>query len=187
MRSLNIPFWRRRNRIFELQNTSMKKHLLLLTALITLFGCNQPKQNDSCALTKDVAEQLMQTDKDFNDYCTKNGQSAAFIKYADSNAIGLGEGSLPKRGIKEIAASEHRHDSIFAAKHLTPKLTWAPEKAEGCGEIGYTFGWWKYATKTAAGTDTVYQGVYSTVWKKQKDGSWKYVLDGGNDTPAPTK
>jgi hypothetical protein len=28
-------------------------------------------------------------------------------------------------------------------------------------------------------------GVYVTVWKKQSDNSWKFVLDGGNDTPPP--
>ena len=57
-------------------------------------------------------------------------------------------------------------------------------KAEASENIGYTFGWWKYYTKKKSGSDTVYQGVYITVWKKQKDGTWKYVIDGGNDTPA---
>jgi ketosteroid isomerase-like protein len=25
------------------------------------------------------------------------------------------------------------------------------------------------------------QGKYVTIWKKQADGSWKFVLDGGNE------
>jgi hypothetical protein len=30
-------------------------------------------------------------------------------------------------------------------------------------------------------------GNYMSVWKKQDDGSWKFVLDGGNTTPPPVK
>jgi ketosteroid isomerase-like protein len=28
-------------------------------------------------------------------------------------------------------------------------------------------------------------GKYATLWKKQKDGSWKVVMDMGNSSPAP--
>jgi len=40
-------------------------------------------------------------------------------------------------------------------------------------------------TLTKTGADTVIYGVYVSIWKKQKDGSWKYILDGGNTTPKP--
>jgi hypothetical protein len=33
------------------------------------------------------------------------------------------------------------------------------------------------------GKDTVEYGNYVTIWKRFPDGRWKYVLDGGNDTP----
>jgi ketosteroid isomerase-like protein len=42
-------------------------------------------------------------------------------------------------------------------------------------------------TKNAAGTDTTLFGNYITVWKKQSDGSWKYVSDAGSNTPDPYK
>lgn len=157
----------------------MKKYFLLLPILaIAVLSCKQAKENDSCELSKGAAEEVINTDKDFNDYCTKHGQAAAFIKYADSSQISMGENSLPIMGLEKLKESfAKRHDTIS-------KLTWEPVKGEACGEIGYTFGWWKFSTKTAASKDTIYQGVYVTVWKKQKDGSWKYVLDGGNDTPT---
>jgi ketosteroid isomerase-like protein len=154
----------------------MKKTLLLLSTL-TLASCNCSTSSTDSANTKDA---VMQTDKDFNDYCAKHGQAAAFIKYADSSQISMGENSLPIMGIEKLKESfSKRHDTIS-------KLTWEPSKGEASGDLGYTFGWWKFYTKTAIGKDTIYQGVYVTVWKKQKDGSWKYVLDGGNDTPAHT-
>lgn len=153
------------------------KKTLLYSSLIVLASCNcsAPSGNDTRA-----SAEVMQTDKDFNDYCAKNGQAAAFIKYADSSLIESGQGSLPVRGIEQLKASLNKND-------LGNKLSWVPEKTEASGNIGYSFGWWEYATKTKVGNDTVYHGDYVTVWKKQKDGTWKYVFDGGNDTPDPKK
>ena len=61
-------------------------------------------------------------------------------------------------------------------------LTWEPTRAEiaASGDLGYTFGNYKIRT----GDEVRSHGVYVTVWKKQPDGSWKYVLDGGNGTPG---
>jgi ketosteroid isomerase-like protein len=60
-------------------------------------------------------------------------------------------------------------------------LIWNPLKSEiaSSGEIGYTFGEWKYFMKDSINSDTSY-GNYMSVWKKQDDGSWKFVIDGGN-------
>jgi ketosteroid isomerase-like protein len=153
----------------------MKHLLLFLTSAIILVSCNcsAPHASD---FTKETAD-IIQTDKDFNDYCAKHGQLAAFIKYADSSLIQMNQGELPFMGIEALKKGlSKNHDTIS-------RLTWAPQKAEASENIGYTFGWWKYFTKKKSGNDTVYQGVYITIWKKQKDGSWKYVVDGGNDTP----
>ena len=66
------------------------------------------------------------------------------------------------------------------------KLTWHPNKAElsGSGELGYTYGTYEMQTPDAAGgTATVRRGKFTTVWKKQDDGAWKYVLDVGMPDP----
>jgi ketosteroid isomerase-like protein len=44
------------------------------------------------------------------------------------------------------------------------------------GELGYTYGTWKRTEKT---TKQISRGTYITIWKKQPDGSWKFVLDAG--------
>jgi ketosteroid isomerase-like protein len=152
----------------------MKKVLVFVSA-IALASCNCSAPTGDNAKT---AEAVIQTDKDFNSYSIKNGQKAAFLYYADSSQISFGENELPTIGIAALRESiKKNHDTIS-------KLTWEPYRGEGSGDIGYTFGWWKFSTKTKTGADTIYQGNYVTVWKKQKDGSWKYVIDGGTDTPA---
>ena len=66
-----------------------------------------------------------------------------------------------------------------------PKLEWWPVWAgiAASGDLGFTTG--PYAVN---GTR---RGHYVTIWKKQADGSWKWVYDGGpassaKDAPGPT-
>ena len=156
------------------------KNILLSLFLIGLAACNCTAPSSDSGKDK---ETVLQTDKDFNDYCAKHGQAAGFIKYADSSQISMGQGSLPIRGIDALRKKLAKGFDDSTAS----KLTWVPEKAEASGNLAYTFGPWKYAGKTKTNQDTIYHCFYITVWKKQKDGSWKYVLDGGNDTPNPNK
>ncbi len=37
----------------------------------------------------------------------------------------------------------------------------------------------------AAPNAEVNYGKYVTIWKKQADGTWKFVVDVGNKSPAP--
>ena len=77
-------------------------------------------------------------------------------------------------------------------KSLEPwdvNLTWTPVKAEmaAFGDLGYTFGNYVLKAKDKDGHPVVQYGKYATVWKKQKDGSWKVVMDMGNSSPDSAK
>jgi hypothetical protein len=137
----------------------------LMALLIT--GCNSPVSDHNPASFLHDGSAVFETDKAFNTYCKMHGRSEAFIAFADSAAI-----------LSEITA-------FYSNKNdKTNNLSWEPECGLRSGNLGYTFGWWKFKAKTAANTDTVYQGNYITVWKQQKDGKWKFVFDGGNNTPT---
>jgi ketosteroid isomerase-like protein len=66
-------------------------------------------------------------------------------------------------------------------------LTWTPVKAEmsSSGDLGYTFGTYVYKAKNKGGKLATTYGKYVSIWKKQKDGTWKLVLDMGNSAPRP--
>jgi len=149
------------------------KHTFIIPAITLLFfySCNQPRNYD-----KDT-EALLQTDKDFNTYCSEHGANAAFLLYADSSVIESRQGELPLMGIAELKKAQKNDSAV--------KLIWAPARGEVSANLGYTFGWWKFYAKTKSGKDTIYQGDYVNVWKKQKNSSWKYLIDIGNDTPPP--
>ncbi len=60
-------------------------------------------------------------------------------------------------------------------------LSWQPTRAEmfPSGDTGYTTGRYELHTKDKQGNKIVRRGSYLTVWRKQADGSWKVIADGG--------
>jgi ketosteroid isomerase-like protein len=100
----------------------------------------------------------------------RDGMKKAFIQYADSAVVLLRPGYFPIRGNDAIEYLQNINDSAFT-------LTWSPENAEMAlsGDLGYTYGLYTYQT-----ADTTFQGTYVSIWQKQANGSWKYILDTGN-------
>jgi ketosteroid isomerase-like protein len=110
-----------------------------------------------------------------SDMAAKEGFHKTLLLYADDSVIKPNEGVLPVIGKTALqnAWSNKKDDSV---------ITWQPFKAEASqsGDLGYSIGNWKYETK-----DTTMYGNYFTIWKRQSDGKWKFVFDGGNNTPKP--
>jgi ketosteroid isomerase-like protein len=59
-------------------------------------------------------------------------------------------------------------------------LSWEPVFADvsRAGDLGYTTGPWEFRPNGPADQPVAF-GQYFTIWKKQRDGSWKAVLDRG--------
>jgi ketosteroid isomerase-like protein len=64
-------------------------------------------------------------------------------------------------------------------------LTWTPIKAEmaASGDLGYTYGNYVYIAKNKEGKLVTSYGKYTSIWKKQKDGQWKVMVDMGTQVP----
>ena len=45
------------------------------------------------------------------------------------------------------------------------------------GDLGYTYGEYIYSYQDSIGNQQKETGVFNTIWKLQKDGTWKYVKD----------
>ena len=58
-------------------------------------------------------------------------------------------------------------------------LTWKPDFVDVAisGDLGYTYGKYVYTTTDSIGTKNVLEGIFHTVWKRQPDGTWKFVWD----------
>lgn len=67
------------------------------------------------------------------------------------------------------------------------RLTWTPVGGDisASGDLGYTYGTYEFRSIGKDGKPSVDYGKYTSIWKLQKDGSWKVVLDMGNASPVP--
>ena len=67
-------------------------------------------------------------------------------------------------------------------------LTWSAAFTDvsADGMLGYNYGRYESRRAGANGQASVHTGWFLTIWKRQPDGSWKYVMDtGAPDRPAP--
>jgi ketosteroid isomerase-like protein len=148
------------------------KNVVLLLLAIALSQVVFSKRNHVAAI-----EQLRNTELAFSKLCGEKGMKAAFLFYADKDVIKAeGNGNFPIIGIDSLAAS-------FGNERENFKLEWYPTKVEvsASDDLGYTIGNWIITNAD----NTKKYGIYYTIWKKQKNGDWKFVFDGGNSTPEP--
>lgn len=141
---------------------------LLLTALL-LFSCTNEDVNNR---EKAIAE-IRKAEKEFETMCAEKSVAEAFYFYADSEAVIKRENDTLIRGRDAI---KNYHASNF---YKTAKVKWNPDyvDAGASGDLGHSYGHYEWTYTDTAGQVQKYPGVYHTVWKKQKDGSWKYVWD----------
>jgi ketosteroid isomerase-like protein len=118
----------------------------------------------------DVGE-LQITDSEFSDYSRQYGMRKAFLEYIDDDGVMMRDNALPLKGAKAI-------DFIASMNDSSVQLTWEPQGGDiaASGDLGYTYGIYEMRDTS----DNVQRGTYVTIWRKQEDGKWKFVLDSGN-------
>ncbi|MFI5336815.1 MAG: YybH family protein [Opitutales bacterium] len=53
------------------------------------------------------------------------------------------------------------------------------------GTLGYNYGRYEYRAPGKDGKEHTATGWFLTIWKRQPDGSWRYVMDNGVPDPKP--
>lgn len=138
---------------------------LFLLPLILLIACSSPDKSDAIKEIE-MAELL------FQKMVADSGMAKAFIHFADENAVLNRNDSLiiGKENIKKYFAKQSLVSST---------LLWTPDFIEvsESGDLAYTYGTYQYRYFDRMGEMQRTSGVFHTVWKRQDDGSWKYVWD----------
>jgi len=143
------------------------KVLVIGLIIISLTGCPVMQINKVAAWENEIEK----TDKAFSELSAKQGMKKAFIEYMDSDGTLLRPNHPPIIGADAIQYLTEQNDSSYT-------LTWVPSQVHvsSAGDLGYSYGIYNLQLH-----DTTLQGTYVSIWKKQKDGIWKFVLDSGND------
>jgi ketosteroid isomerase-like protein len=102
-----------------------------------------------------------------------------FASWFADDGVALGNGAAPVVGKVAIERSANWSPRDY-------QLTWTPTDGMmgPSGDMGYTWGHFEGHSKDANGNPVTTTGRYMTIWRKQKDGSWKVVLDAGANEPA---
>ncbi len=140
--------------------------LLLITGL---FSCAQVPEKVN--LSQEL-KLISDTEKEFSKLSGEKGMKTAFLQYMDAKGILLRPDHFPIIGKDAQKYLEEQPDSLYT-------LTWEPSSAEvsESGDLGYTYGIY---TLTFHKDSSVQKGTYVSIWKKQPDGNWKFLLDTGN-------
>jgi len=127
-----------------------------------------------------TAEHLRKLEGEFMNAAAVRGADGYMSYYAE-DAVELPNGADATQGKDNIAKT------MGFLNNKDNQLVWTPVYADmaSSGDLGYTYGTFEFRSKDKDGKPVVGHGKYASIWKRQKDGRWKVVLDMGNDSPAP--
>ena len=139
---------------------------LFFISIILVFSCNNKTEVNQTPSTQEI----LSADLAFSDMCRQVGMKKAFLQYIDDEGTLLRPDHLPIVGAEAINYISFLSDTSYT-------LSWKPAHAEiaSSGDLGYTYG-----TFNLQLPDTTLTGTYVNIWKKEKDGEWKFVLNSDN-------
>ena len=147
----------------------IKSKICFLSAIVLLLsGRSSMHEKDK----EKLKEEIRLTENAFRDMAREKGISEAFTHFAAPEAVLYRNGILIQ-GKDSIGS--------WLRKRVKGEMTldWEPTFIEvsDSGDLAYTYGNFTFASLDSLGQENQTEGIFHTVWKRQEDGSWKYVWD----------
>ncbi len=145
------------------------RHLpFFVFSLFLLGSCQSEEKTDLEALKAEIRA----AEKAFNDMAAESGVKEAFLSFSAEDAV-LNRGGQMIKGRSAIG------EYFDAQPFDSVRLQWTPEFVDvsTSGDLAYTYGPFTFSAVDSTGQTLGSQGFFHTVWKKQADGSWKFVYD----------
>jgi ketosteroid isomerase-like protein len=146
------------------------KKIILLFALLLFIGCDKKTETPNPEALK---AEVFKAEDDFKNMAQAKGIQEAFYTFADSNAV------IKRDNDSLIQGKEAIKVFFNDPKFKKASVTWKPDYVDvsSDGTLAYTYGKYVWTTTDSVGNKKDFKGRFHTVWKKQKDGSWKFVWD----------
>ncbi|QOY86000.1 YybH family protein [Paludibaculum fermentans] len=137
--------------------------------VLSLLLCAAP------LLAADVPQQLMEADRAFDSATLARGLDGWMSFFADDARLN----QRPTEIVGKAALREF-YSGMFARKEFS--IRWQPIHAEASmdGTLGFTYGVSQISFRDDQGELVKHEGRYLTVWRRQRDGSWKVTTDIGS-------
>jgi ketosteroid isomerase-like protein len=146
----------------------MNKLFIGSLLVVFLFSCQNSGQQSEI-----WKKEIIDTERAFSEMAKSEGVPKAFITFAADEVVVLRSNKLIK-GKNALKAS---YEKGMASENFS--LTWKPDFVDvsASGDLGYTYGKYVYTAIDSLGNTKSSEGIFHTVWKRQQDGSWKFVWD----------
>lgn len=146
------------------------KYFLNLLIIAVLASCTTSKKE---TLTREeVIQQIYHVEQAFNDMIAAEGRAIAFAHFAAE------DGSLNRRN--EMITGKVAIKAFYEKSTTTNvSLVWKPDFVDLSDDLtmAYTWGPSKFTGTRENGENFENTGLFHTIWKRQADGSWRYVYD----------
>jgi ketosteroid isomerase-like protein len=149
--------------------------LMRTTAVVCALLFSSP------VLASEAADSLLKADQGLAAQSREIGFVAAYSKAMAADARKLDAGGPAAIGRTSILALMSRY-----ASDLT--INWKPEEAvvAKSGELGFTWGHFVATSHDRTGKLVTEYGKYLDVWRREKDGVWRWIADiGAGPDPKP--
>ena len=117
--------------------------------------------------------EILETEQNFAKMAMEKGIDKAFLFYAADDAVLIRNNELVigKNAITKHFENQKSNNDV--------SLTWEPDFVDVAksGDLGYTYGKYIFTSTDSNGNKVESNGVFHTVWKRQPDGTWKFVWD----------
>lgn len=138
--------------------------------LMILCSCNSKPDKKN---TTYIKLQIVKTEKDFEKMVAEKGLAESFYHFADSNAV------IKRERDTLIIGKDNIKKYYSNPKYRNITVTWTPDdvRVSDAGDMASSYGKYNWISKNTDGKTETLKGVFHTVWKKQTDGTWKYIWD----------
>lgn len=145
----------------------MKPAFCILACIFLSTSCHHRTGKE------EMINEIAQAEKAFEKMASEKGIAEAFYYFADEKAV------IKRENDTLIVGKENIKIYYDKRRNTNATVNWTPDFIDGsdCGTLGYTYGKYVWKIKNEQDDTIEYKGIFHTVWKKQKDGSWKYVWD----------
>jgi ketosteroid isomerase-like protein len=117
-------------------------------------------------------QEIIETETAFAALALEKGLQIAFVRYAAQDAV------LNRNG--RLIVGKQAIEAFYGDPEMQKvRLTWKPDfvGASASGDLGYTYGKYSYESVDEDGKEVKFNGIFHTVWKRQANGTWRYVWD----------
>ncbi len=145
----------------------MYKYLWIVPIIVLLNACNSNTTKEAERNT------LLNTDKEWA-AAAKVGDVKKIVTFWSDDAVDYFPNNTAAVGKNAILELVKKNRSVPGFT-----LSWEPKNAEvaASADLGYTSGVFRVSMNDAEGNHITKSGNYVCIWKKQRGGSWKCIVE----------